>query len=262
MLSLILLLVPHLSRVAQAQTLYQRSAAQLETRARAADPDDYTFVVMGDSRDKADKFKKVLALARSFDPLFILHLGDYSDRGGEAETGGFLSLLQRNVPDLPLFVVIGNHEDPAVFEKWIGPRNFTLANKRLGYSLIALDNADEVLRAPEQQLLKRELAAASGAVFVAMHIPPETGRWRGHTFTKGAEELRKILENRATPVQGLFFAHSHLYDRSEFGGVPAFITGGAGAPLVWYSGYGERVHHILVVRVIKGKSSYQMVPLK
>ena len=165
------------------------------------------------------------------------------------------------MPDLPLFVVIGNHEEPAVFEKWIGPRNFTLANKRLGYSLVALDNADEVLRAREQQLLRRELAAASGVVFVAMHVPPETGRWRGHTFTKGAGELRMILEKSATPVQGLFFAHSHLYDRSEFGGVPAFITGGAGAKLAWFSLHGERVHHILVVRVENGMASYRMVPL-
>lgn len=258
--TLLLLLAPFLTVACHAQSLYQSSSKLLAARIAKADPDEYTFVVMGDSRNGADKFQEILKLARSFDPLFILHGGDYSNEGTEQETLDFLSLLGRSVPDIPLFVVIGNHEEHrGVFERYIGPANFTLSSDRIGFSLIALDNSEEVLRPPEQQRLRSELASASGAVFVAMHIPPKTKRWRGHTFKKGADELQRILEK--SQVQGLFTAHSHLYDRSLFGGVPAFISGGAGAPLPWFSRYGERVHHILVVRVINGKANYQMVPL-
>lgn len=259
-LFLALLLVPLVYQTCQGQTLYERSSVLLAARARQALPDDYSFVVMGDSRDGDRTFLKVLKLARSYNPLFILHAGDYSDKGSQAETANFLSLLRRSVPDLPVFVVVGNHEERELFAKEVGPLNFTLDVARLGLRLVALDNADSVLRPAEQERLRRELASMPATTFVAMHVPPRTGRWRGHTFTQGAEELRKTLAGSG--VQGLFFAHSHLYDRSEFAGIPAFITGGAGAPLVWFTRHGETVNHILVVRVKKGRASYQMVPLE
>lgn len=256
-----LLLFTLLAQLCHAETLYQRSSALFEAKARQAAPDAYSFVVMGDSRGNDAVFKKALQVAASFDPLFILHAGDYSDEGGRGETAHFLDLVQRGVPGIPFFVVLGNHENLRVFETEVGPRNFVLNSRRLGLKLIALNNAEEALLAPELALLRAELASASGSVFVSMHVPPETKRWRGHTFTQGAAELEQILAG-SRRVQGIFFAHSHLFDSSEFGGVPAFITGGAGAPLVWYSRYGERVHHILVVRVKNGQASYQMVPLR
>ncbi|HBA86419.1 MAG TPA: phosphoesterase [Geobacter sp.] len=255
-----LLLVTALACPSSAQTLYERSLAQFNARAGQAATDDYTFVVLGDSRDGDETFAKALAMAKSFDPLFILHGGDYSSEGGEAETASFLALVQRTVPEIPLFVVFGNHEDRRVFPKEIGPYDFTLTAKRLDLTLVALDNADGSLRPPQLDWLRAELASARGTVFVAMHIPPRTDRWRGHTFKQGADELRRIVAK--SRVQGLFFSHSHQYDRSEFGGVPAFITGGAGAPLVWFAFNGERVHHILVVRVKKGRANFQMVPIK
>lgn len=259
-LFLALLLVPLAYQTCQGQTLYERSSELLAARARQALPDDYSFVVMGDSRDGDRTFLQVLALARSYNPLFILHAGDYSNRGSEAETANFLSLLRRSVPDLPVFVVFGNHEERGVFAKEVGPLNFTLDIARLGLRLVALDNADSALRPAEQERLRREIASGPATVFVSMHVPPQTERWRGHTFTQGVEQLEKTLAG--SRVQGLFFAHSHLYDRSEFAGIPAFITGGAGAPLVWFTRHGVPVNHILVVRVKKGKASYQMVPLK
>lgn len=256
----VLLLLPLLSRPCAAATLYERSLAQLNSRVEQAAPGDYTFVVLGDSRDGDATFAKALTLAKSFNPLFILHGGDYSDRGGEGETAGFLALLQRTVPDIPVFVVIGNHENRRVFLKEIGPYNFTLTAKRLGLSLIALDNADGALRPPELDRLRKELASGLETVFVSMHIPPKTERWSRHTFRDGADRLQKAVSN--SRVQALFFSHSHMYDRSTFGGVPAFITGGAGAPLVWFTFKGERLHHIIVVRVRQGRADYQMVPVK
>lgn len=255
-----LLLVPLACQTCQGETLYERSSFLLEAKALQALADDYSFVVMGDSRDGDRTFLKVLALARSYNPLFILHAGDYSNKGSEAETANFLSLLRRSVPELPVFVVVGNHEERGVFAKEVGPLNFTLEVPRLGLKLVALDNADSALRPAEQERLRRELASLPATAFVAMHVPPRTGRWRGHTFTEGAEELKKTLAG--SRVQGLFFAHSHLYDSSEFAGIPAFITGGAGAPLVWFTRHGETVNHILLVRVKKGRASYRMVPLK
>ncbi|WP_224982485.1 metallophosphoesterase family protein [Geomonas agri] len=258
---LLFLLCLFLTSVSYADTLFQRSTAQLEQRARHAQADEYCFVVMGDSRSNDAIFTKALRTAAGFKPLFILHGGDYSTEGGEEETANFLSLLEKNVPGIPVFVVLGNHENPKVFTKEIAPPHFDVSVVRFGLKVIALDNSRDGLHPVELDYLKKELVSAPGTTFVAMHVPPETKRWRGHTFSKGAAELERMVAAAPT-VRGLFFAHSHLYDASVFGGVPAFISGGAGAPLVWVSRYGERVNHIIVVRVKKGQASYQMVQLK
>ena len=243
----------------RAETLYQRSVVQFQKRALKADPGDYSFVVLGDSRDGERVFRRALRLARSYDPLFILHGGDYSRGGGEGETDRFLQLLQENVPGIPFFVVLGNHEERPVFARRIGPCDFTVEDRRLGLTLVAVDDADDALRGPELAFLRSRLAGAAGAAFVAMHVPPRTARWRWHSFSDGADALQAILARGG--VQGAFFSHVHLYDRAEFGGVPAIITGGAGAPLVRSGFPGDPVYHILVVRVQNGKASFLKVPL-
>jgi Icc protein len=256
--ALIVLLLPCLQQTCLADTLYQRSLAQFQSKALKANPDDFTFVVLGDSRDGDQTFAKVLKLADSFHPLFILHGGDYSGHGGESATSKFLELLKKSVPGLPVFVVMGNHEERPVFVKLIGPLDFTVHSKRLGLTLIGVDNSDTALKPAELDYLRSQLSSATGSVFVAMHVPPKTERWGWHTFTEGAEEFKAMLA--MGKVQALFFSHMHLFDRSEYGGVPAFISGGAGAPL-HTNGPGQAVNHILVVRMKKGQAAYQMVPL-
>jgi 3',5'-cyclic-AMP phosphodiesterase len=256
--ALILLLLPCFSPACFGETLYEHSARQLSVTSQTANPDDYAFVVVGDSRDGDAVFTKVLRLAKSYNPLFILHGGDFSARGGEGETARFLSMLKENVPEIPVFVVLGNHENRSGFARTIGPFDFTLESKRLGLTLVAVDNSDDVLKAEELEYLRSRLFAGGASRFVAMHVPPRTDRWYWHTFTDGADQLKNILAKGQ--VQGAFFSHVHLYDRSEFGGVPAIITGGAGAPL--YTGvFGNPVYHILVVRVKNGKASFTMVQL-
>lgn len=244
-----------------AETLFQRSSALMRQLAEKASPGDYSFVVLGDSRGNEAVFKKALSVAAGYRPLFILHGGDYSDKGGEEETRKFLSLVENTVPGIPVFVVFGNHESPAVFEKLVAPRQYRFGSGRLGLGVVVLDNAGEELKEGALSFLERELVAAPRATFLAMHVPPETSRWRGHTFTEGAGELERVIAS-SSAVQASFFAHSHVYDRDLFGGKPAFISGGAGAPLAWMSRYGERVYHIIVVRVKNGRAGYQMVPLK
>jgi predicted phosphodiesterase len=93
-----------------AATLYERSLEKFQVRIEQALPADFTFVVLGDSRGNDAIFKKTLALSWSYNPLFILHGGDYSDNGSDRETDHFLAMVQEGIPDLPLFVVFGNHE--------------------------------------------------------------------------------------------------------------------------------------------------------
>lgn len=247
------------SQLCLGATLFERSLQQFQLRAQKANPADYTFVVMGDSRDNDPVFRRILTLAASVDPLFIVHGGDYSASGGSAETEAFLKALRETVPDIPLFVVPGNHETRAVFAKLVGPAHFTVESDRLGLTFVAADNSDYVLRKKEADYLRSAFAAAKGAPFVMMHVPPKTERWSWHTFSDGADELGKIL--LAGKVQAAFFSHVHLYDRDVFGGVPAYITGGAGAPLVWIGFPGDASFHVVVVHVKGGKAAIRKLEL-
>jgi len=236
---------------AAAATLYERSLEKFQVRSEQASPADFTFVVLGDSRGNDGVFKKALALAGGYNPLFILHGGDYSDHGSDRETDHFLAMVHDGVPEAPLFVVLGNHEKQRkVFAEKIGPSNFTLDSARLKLRVIALDNADYALKIPELNDLHRQLAAKRENTFVAMHIPPKTERWSWHTFSDGAEELVNALAENG--VRAAFYFHVHLYDRDEIKGVLSIITAGAGAPLTKFGFPGEPVYHIVVVRVKNG----------
>lgn len=247
---------------AWAARLYEKSLALFQTKEQKANPEAYCFVVLGDSRGNDAMFRKALAKAASLDPLFVLHGGDFSNAGGEVETEKFLAAVRETAPFTPVFVVRGNHENSNVFKKRIGPFNFTLESRRLRLTLVALDNSDYKVKPEQQGYLRQAVAKASkdlSTAFAAMHVPPKTERWSWHTFSEGVEELGLTLKKY--PVQGLFFSHVHLFDRAEFADIPAFITGGAGAPLVYLGFPGEAVYHVLLVRVKHGKASFEMVPL-
>ena len=244
---------------ARAATLYERSLEKLQAGIERASPTDFTFVVLGDSRDNDGVFKKILALAKTYNPLFILHGGDYSNKGSNTETDNFLAMVDGIVPEVPFFVVIGNHENKKVFAERIGPFNFTLDSARLKLRVIAVDNENYLLKDPELEYLNRQLAAKRENTFVAMHIPPRTERWNLHTFSAGAAELEKTLAENAVTLA--FYFHVHLYDRDVIKGVPSIITAGAGAPLAVFGFRGEPVYHIVVVRVKDGSVTTEMVKL-
>ncbi len=240
-------------------TLYDVSREKLAVRAEKALAADYTFVVLGDSRDNDGVFRTALAKAKSFSPLFILHLGDYSARGTAEETEHFLAMLRETVPEIPCFVVFGNHENRGHFERAIGPRRFALDLPRLNLRLVAVDNADNMLRPSELGYLREQLTTKERTTFVAMHVPPRTQRWSWHSFSDGAEEATRLLAEKGVRVA--FYGHVHVYDRDEIRGVPSVITGGAGAPLTYIGYPGEALHHIVVVRVKGGTATATMVPL-
>ena len=156
---------------AHAASLYERSLEKFQAGIEHVSPTDFTFVVLGDSRDNDTILKNALALAKTYNPLFILHGGDYSDKGSDKETDHFLALVNDSVPDVPFFVVIGNHENRKVFAKKIGPFNFSLDSDSLKLRVIAVDNASYALKTPELDYLKNQLACKEGK-YVCCHAYP------------------------------------------------------------------------------------------
>ncbi|HYS44174.1 MAG TPA: metallophosphoesterase [Geobacteraceae bacterium] len=248
-----------LASTCNAGTFFERSLAKMGERAQKASPQDFTFVVLGDSRDDEEIFRKALMLAATFDPLFILHDGDFSLAGTPKEVDHFLEVVHGTAPDIPLFVIPGNHEQKKPFREKIGPLEFVLDSPRLGFKVVVVDNSNYSLKAQQLTYLKDRLAEKRKFTFVAMHIPPQTARWNWHTFSDGAPELISLLAEKK--VTAAFYGHIHLYDRDDIKGVPHIITGGAGARLISIGFPGDAVHHIVVVRVKDGAATCTMVKI-
>ena len=265
-LAYLLLLSLVMSAPVGAASLYETSLKMLEAKLTTASPDDFTFVVMGDSRDNDPAFHKTLKMIKALKPLFVLHGGDIVNRGCKEEIDRFLEMIKKTSPDMPIFVVIGNHEicsrakdraeEKRYFEEHVAPLNYVVDLKPLNTRVVMLDNADYALNASQLSYLKMKLAPDRRHQFVAMHVPPATGRWFFHTFKKGAPELIQILADKK--VDSAFFSHLHLYDEMEVRGVRYILTGGGGAPLTPL-GFGYAGYHVVVVTVKNGQVTTQMM---
>ncbi|GFE58657.1 metallophosphoesterase [Geobacter sp. AOG1] len=246
--------------MAASGTLHAASLASLEKRIAAANVDDWRFVFLGDSRGNDEKFKEALRRAAEFDPLFILHGGDIAEKGTAAELLHFMKVVHEVSGLPPLFIVRGNHEtDVGLYEKIIGPLNFTLDSQRLGFRLVAVDNAGYALKEKELAYLATMLDQSRPIQVVSMHIPPLTDRWSKHSFTEGKNELVSLMADRKVRL-GLF-SHIHQFDNDVIKGIPCIVSGGAGASLTWFGYSGEAAYHIVVVEVKMGKVSYRVVRL-
>jgi 3',5'-cyclic-AMP phosphodiesterase len=265
----VILLSLVISSAGFASTLYERSLKMLEVKIQASSPDDFTFVVLGDSRDNDEVFKKSLILAKFFNPLFILHGGDVVFTGTEDRFNHFLGMVRNWAQDIPLFVVMGNHElthnikspeGKILFQKLIGPLDYALDIAQLNMKVIVLDNSLYKLTSEQLQYLRQQLTSDRNHNFVAMHVPPKIERWNNdHSFSEGMDDLVRILTEKK--VTAAFFSHMHLYDEMTVQGVKYVLTAGAGAPLR-NPGYGEPLYHIVVVNVKNGSVSTKMIRIR
>jgi predicted phosphodiesterase len=257
------------SSTSYSSTLYDRSLLKLEKNLQTSSPDDFTFIVMGDSRDNEEVFKKILTSADKLRPLFILHGGDTVFTGREKKFNHFLDIVETNLPETPIFVVIGNHDltnniktphGKAIFQEKIGPLNYVLDMKKLGIKIVALDNSVYELTPAQLDYLEEQLTSPRKYKFVIMHIPPKTQKWQhSHCFSKGADRLMQIITEKKVSVA--FFSHLHLYAQDEIKGVKYIITGGAAAPLHTNVAFGKHFYHFIVVRVKNGKVSTEVIQI-
>ena len=247
-----------------ASTLYERSLNKFQDKVGQLSGKDFVFVVLGDSRDNDGIFKKSLAMAATFKPLFILHTGDLSNRGSKKELEHFLEIVQTTIPDIPLFVVAGNHEivkgSKNIFKQIIGPLDYVLDSAQLDTRIIVLDNADYILKPQQLDYLRQQLNNKRSLNFVTIHIPPKTGRWTWHSFKEGSADFMQILSDKKVTMA--FCGHIHQFDEDEIKGVKYIITGGAGAPLNRWFFPGKPVYHIIIVKVKNGAVSYDVVKVE
>jgi hypothetical protein len=67
----------------------------------------FDFVVIGDSRDGAEIYNRLLNQAKAFNPLFILNTGDFVREGQSFEYEGYIKQIAPE--DIPILHLPGNH---------------------------------------------------------------------------------------------------------------------------------------------------------
>ena len=222
----------------------------------------FTFVVLGDSRGGADVFSRLLAQAGDHQPLFIIHSGDFINKGTAPE---FEDYAQQIAPcPIPILHVPGNHDikrGEADYFHYVGDPNWFLD---LGdIRLIGLDNSHGRF-SPEALTLARKTLTPEKVCLVVFHYPPAKGRWRVHAMeeddSEDTKEVLRLIKKAKAPF--VFLGHIHLHDEMEINGTQYIISAGGGAKLHKIYNFGRAEYGFLLVQVRPQGITRQWIPLK
>lgn len=228
-------------------------------QARVANTGEFSFVVLGDTRNKKKTTAMVYERAALEHPAFICHTGDIIRHGTADEfLENHIALLERCTPGIPMFCVPGNHErgarrDFAAFKALYGDDKFSI---EIGPCRFVGFNNSTRGRVTNKDLefLDRELGRTpANHKFVFLHIPPvffedtfaHDTRRRG--FRENADEMHALLQRHG--VNEVFMAHIHGYATHVRDGVRYTLTAGGGAPLSRRLAPEFRAYNYVTVRV-------------
>jgi hypothetical protein len=208
------------------------------SRITVADPNNYSFAVMGDNKGNRSVFEPLLRdIDQDKEIAFALDVGDLVRKGKVGLYRRFLSQVQGNLA-IPFLTVIGNHDlnnfgSHKNYQEIFGPTYYSF---QVGKSyFIVLDAITQAgFDKAERQWLEQELqkGRTAKARFVFMHVPPFEAR--GGTYHKSlpAKDQKDLLDLfRRYKVTHLFASHLHGFFSGVQAGVPYTITGGAGGSL-------------------------------
>jgi 3',5'-cyclic AMP phosphodiesterase CpdA len=223
----------------------------------------FNFVVVGDTRDGADVFNRLLAQAGDRHPLFILHSGDFVKKGTSSELESYA--LQIAAIPIPMVHVPGNHDINNGYDDYfhyVGEPNWFLDVGNI--RLIGLDNSQGKF-SPEALVMARKALTDQKICMVVFHHPPAIGRWSVHAMASDqnsgdTREVMELIKKAKSPL--VFMGHIHLYDEMEIDGTHYIITAGGGAKLHKIYNFGKAEHGFLLVQVRPNGITHQWIPLK
>ena len=226
-----------------------------------SDADNFTFAVLGDSRDNPEKFRDVLAAAAAQAPAFIVHAGDITNLGSAREFAEAVAIL-RACP-VPVVVIPGNHdlvtEKGRFFEAVFGPLDFYF--QAGAFRFICINNNDDILEGRFLRLPAGDapaelegLVEGDAPACIVMHLPPSTASIKEHVSVPVTAPLTALLQKHGAGIKAILCGHVHGYAAAELEGVPVIISGGAGAPLHDNKGDGFVGRYNFVLVSVRGHS--------
>jgi 3',5'-cyclic AMP phosphodiesterase CpdA len=237
------------------------STAVRQIQKNLGDADNFTFAVLGDSRDNPEKFRAILAAAAGHAPAFIMHAGDLTNLGSAREFDETVAIL-RACP-VPVVVIPGNHdlvtEKGRFFEAVFGPLDFYF--QAGAFRFICINNADDVLDGSFIRLPAGDspselegLVAGKTPACIVMHLPPATAAIKDHVSLPTTAPLKALLQKHGAGIRAILCGHVHGYAAAQLEGVPVIISGGAGAPLQDNKGTGFVSRFNFVLVSVRGRS--------
>jgi 3',5'-cyclic AMP phosphodiesterase CpdA len=221
----------------------------------------YTFAVCGDNRIvgiDSGIMGRIIDSAKSRGAAFIVDTGDVTTSGSREELAKYHDYTAST--GIGFYTVPGNHDvgrggTSEAYEEIIGPPYYSF--DYAGDHFVIVDNADDNTGIPDTQMqwFTQDLADNAGRPkqFIFAHIPVgSTSLPSGHVTGEGGDAgLRsgQMMVSEAVKyanVKDIFFGHIHTYLAYRLDGIDAYVTGGAGAPLLIPEGMGGYYHYLLV----------------
>ncbi|MFA6075430.1 MAG: metallophosphoesterase [Negativicutes bacterium] len=281
-LALLLLFASTASAAAYLPRLYEHSQILFwEKIAKGVDSEDFKFVIAADPHNVYPRFTNLLKAAQADGALFVLLVGDFTVFGEKAEFVQLLNEIYSQVPNLPVFPVIGNHDllnmempspesyadkvsTPAKrkaayanYIRYVGPADYVLDSPELGLKIVSADSATYVIDNPTLQWAREQLTDRQRSTFFATHMPP---KWENWEFSVGKGSAEMIAVIKQTQPDGAFFGHIHTYDHKQIFNVQSFIAGVAGCSNIDWD-IGEPGFGYLMCHVVNGVPNYSRVDL-
>jgi len=230
--------------------------SEVYTFQTAVDEDTpFAFAAVGDTQGNLEVAGQIAELAWAQRPSFLLHAGDLVDRGGRKGdwTQTFFPSMHPLISRVPIFPVLGNHEDDAeLYYHYMdlpAPEyyyTFTYGNTQF----FMIDSNRNVAPGSEQYQWLDETLEASTATWkiVCHHHPPYSSDendfgdlWRTNLSTRGNLRVRVLTTlYDKHDVDIVWNGHIHSYERTwpmlahqpvDTDGTIYMITGGAGGGL-------------------------------
>ena len=222
------------------------------------DPNNFTFIVMGDVKDSTPTFESLLDMAEKENPSFIIILGDLVSHINQTDHKLFVYEISEYASKTPFFIVPGNHdishedgfglED---FEQTYGPAQFyfTIGS----YLFVFLNDLPEYNQNGEYldflEDALQENSSTAKKTFVFTHIPPSglsdllecSGAPNSKRFTDIAKKYH---------VDYVFAGDHHGYIKTVKDDTIYTVTGGGGSRLRGSKG---RFHHFVEINIEDGK---------
>jgi len=231
------------------------------------DPNEFTFLVVGDVKCGTATFEAMLDIIHTDNPAFAIILGDFVEHTELISHKLFAFEITEYAKEFPIFVIPGNHDISTDgffylqdFEDTYGPAQLTFT---VGNSLFIFLNVISPYGQTGQYLEFLEQAISSQTkkmerIFVFMHIPP-SGLDSSLTCNELPESEKFLQLTKKYHIDYVFSGDHHGYVKTERDGTTFVVTGGGGARL---RGNHGKFHHLVRMSVKDGMITETVVAAK
>lgn len=249
----------------------------------------FTFVMIGDTQAQPEVVKRVSDVAWAHRPNFVCIAGDLVTTGTNKThwTGHFFPNMRPLINRVPLFPVLGNHEQNArhYYEYMKLPEPEYYYSYSYGDADFFVLDSEKSMGPGSEQYKWLEKALSSSKArwkFAIHHRPPYSSdendhgdSWSGPTAL-GDPDIRTIVPlYEKYGIDIVFNGHIHVYERTfpilngkavEHNGIVYMTVGGGGGGLEnfapfnpWFGDKKVRTHHICFVAINGGHLQLQAI---